>query len=164
MSLADKVQVMKDVAEAMHEAHKLGIVHRDLKPANIMVERSDDGRWFPVVMDFGLAHETDRDMGLTRSGALLGTPSYMPPEQARALGEDLGRYIEGEPILGERPSLVERMRRRARRHKALVTVSAASLALILVAGALGLRSWLEARRTERRAAERARLAERLGQD
>src|SRR4051812_21251077 len=44
MTLEEKVAVMRDVAVAIHEAHKLGIVHRDLKPANIMIERSDDGR------------------------------------------------------------------------------------------------------------------------
>jgi serine/threonine-protein kinase len=89
------------------------------------------------------------------------------PEQryasARALAEDLGRYIDGEPILGQRPSLVYRLRRRARKHRTLVAVSAVSLASILVLSAFGARSWLEARTTRQRSEERARLAGQLGQ-
>src|SRR6185369_12474586 len=83
MSLEAKVAVMRDVALAIQEAHRLGIVHRDLKPGNVMVERSDDGRWLPIVMDFGLAREATIEAGITESGALIGTPAYMSPEQAR---------------------------------------------------------------------------------
>ncbi|HEX7839798.1 MAG TPA: serine/threonine-protein kinase, partial [Kofleriaceae bacterium] len=83
MSLDDKVAVVRDVALAVHEAHQLGIVHRDLKPSNVLVERTGNGRWFPVVMDFGLARETTVEAGITESGIPLGTPAYMPPEQAR---------------------------------------------------------------------------------
>jgi len=83
MSLDDKVAVMRDAAVAIHEAHRLGVVHRDLKPANVMVMRSDDGQWFPVVMDFGLAREASVEIGLTASGAPIGTPAYMSPEQVR---------------------------------------------------------------------------------
>src|SRR5262245_8929602 len=50
MSLEQKVAVMRDVTVAIQEAHRLGIVHRDLKPANIAVDRTPDGRWFPIVM------------------------------------------------------------------------------------------------------------------
>ncbi|HEY0986150.1 MAG TPA: serine/threonine-protein kinase, partial [Kofleriaceae bacterium] len=82
MSLDEKVAVMRDVAVAIQEAHRLGIVHRDLKPGNILVEHHDDGRWVPIVMDFGLARETTLEGGITESGALLGTPAYMSPEQA----------------------------------------------------------------------------------
>ncbi|MEO7096965.1 MAG: serine/threonine-protein kinase, partial [Polyangiales bacterium] len=77
MSLDEKLAVVRDVALAVHEAHKLGIVHRDLKPSNVLVDRGDDGRPQPVVMDFGLARETTLEVGLTESGALLGTPAYM---------------------------------------------------------------------------------------
>jgi len=110
MSLDEKIAVMRDVAAAVHEAHRLGIVHRDLKPANVMVERTERGYWFPVVMDFGLAREATVDAGITESGTLLGTPAYMSPEQARgdvravdrrsdvySLGATLYELLTGRP-------------------------------------------------------------------
>jgi tRNA A-37 threonylcarbamoyl transferase component Bud32 len=78
LGLEDSVAVLEQVAAALDHAHGQGIVHRDVKPANVMIEPSGRVR----VMDFGIAKlETGAD--LTSAGLILGTPNYMPPEQAR---------------------------------------------------------------------------------
>ncbi|NNB84030.1 serine/threonine-protein kinase [Corallococcus exiguus] len=82
---------------------------------------------------------------------------------ARALAEDLGRYLDGEPILGRRPGPGHRLRRLARRHRALVAVSGVSLAGMLLLGGLAVRSWLSERELQVESAARVRLAEHLGQ-
>jgi predicted Ser/Thr protein kinase len=72
------LEIAEQTAEALHYAHQQGVIHRDLKPANIIIDRF--GR--PQVMDFGLAKQIDDDVGLTKAGTTMGTPAYMPPEQA----------------------------------------------------------------------------------
>jgi hypothetical protein len=73
------VGLLAQVARAVHFAHERGVLHRDLKPGNILLDAVQ-----PYVADFGLAKRVDADTGMTASGAIVGTPSYMPPEQARA--------------------------------------------------------------------------------
>ena len=86
--IPDALALVRAVAWAMAEAHDWGIVHRDLKPANLMIDR----RGQPVVMDFGLAlrSATTDDLRLTLSGVAMGTPAYMPPEQAGGDQEAIG--------------------------------------------------------------------------
>jgi serine/threonine protein kinase len=117
---AKVIGLVRRVARAMHEAHAHGTIHRDLKPANILIDQGGE----PVVMDFGLARratwgddsKTDGpakpvDAGLTQFGSVLGTPAYMPPEQARgdvsAIGPRSDVYALGvilyEMLTGRRP-------------------------------------------------------------
>jgi WD40 repeat protein/tRNA A-37 threonylcarbamoyl transferase component Bud32 len=131
--LRELVDVLAKVCRAVHFAHQRGILHRDLKPGNILLQTgnsesgshkegetpsSSSGRGSPspFVTDFGLAKRVEGDSRLTQSGAVVGTPSYMPPEQAKglkklttavdvyALGAILYEILTGQPpFRGESP-------------------------------------------------------------
>ncbi|MDA8745099.1 protein kinase [Rubripirellula amarantea] len=72
------IDIVAKTALAVHHAHQRGILHRDLKPANVLIDSDGD----PVVTDFGLARSTEHDHGITQTGAVMGTPGFMSPEQA----------------------------------------------------------------------------------
>ena len=235
LTLEQKLKLIKEVAEGVHAAHRVGLVHRDLKPSNVMVERSAEGAWRPFVMDFGLAREVDAP-GLTQTGVVMGTPWYMAPEQvradsrsldrrtdvyglgatlyelicgsppfqadsgigvlvkvvqeepvplgmrnptvpmdvgsivmkclekeparrydsARALAEDIGRYLDGEPTLARPSGVFTRIVKRARKHRAAVATAGLALLLAGASAAYALRARAQARAEARIGAEFAR--------
>lgn len=235
MSLEQKVKVIREVAAALHEAHRLGLIHRDIKPGNIIVATTRDGALKPYVVDFGLARDLALEGQLENQGAIDGTPAYMSPEQAlgtpldrrsdvyalgstlfdliagrtpfvgvsipdllsqvvrssppalskirpgvpkdletivmaclqkdpsqrydsaRALGEDLQRFLDGEPIQSRRTSIRYVLWAKAKKNKALVSVAGTGLLLALVLGGM----WVKA---ARQASEQARLGRELGED
>ncbi len=108
LTLTQSLEVAASVADALHAAHAAGIVHRDVKPSNVFLIRADDaGVPQTRLVDFGVA--SAEDAKLTRTGAIIGTPAYMAPEQARGdtevdaradlygLGATLFEMIAGRP-------------------------------------------------------------------
>jgi serine/threonine protein kinase len=103
---SEAARLVEALARAIHAAHQRGIVHRDLKPANVLL--AEDGT--PRIADFGLAKRLEGGAGQTAGRAVLGTPSYMAPEQAggksrsvgpgsdvHALGAVLSELLTGRP-------------------------------------------------------------------
>jgi eukaryotic-like serine/threonine-protein kinase len=83
-------QLVETLARAIHAAHQAGIIHRDLKPANVLL--TVDGT--PKITDFGLAKQLHEEAWKTRSGVIVGTPSYMAPEQASGRRDDIGPHTD----------------------------------------------------------------------
>jgi len=85
--VAQAVPILQGILAGLAAAHAVGVVHRDLKPDNVMLSRDGNGAFTVKVLDFGIAKVIDVAGGVgfrTRTGALLGTPAYMSPEQARS--------------------------------------------------------------------------------
>ncbi len=82
---------LKQIAEAIHYAHQQGILHRDLKPSNVLIDAATDQ---PRVTDFGLAKRMDGESSLTVTGQVLGSPNFMPPEQASGARGTVGRHSD----------------------------------------------------------------------
>ncbi len=82
--LEETVRLCTQVADALQYAHESGVVHRDLKPSNVMIDRFGE----PHIMDFGLAKRDAGEVTMTLEGKVLGTPAYMPPEQASGAGHN----------------------------------------------------------------------------
>jgi urea transport system substrate-binding protein len=115
LPIDEALGLLKQAAMGLATAHKAGLVHRDIKPANLWLERDKESGQFKrvKVLDFGLAKEVAKDSSLTAAGMVVGTPSYMAPEQVYglpcdqrtdlfALGCVLYRMISGKlPFAGE---------------------------------------------------------------
>ncbi len=86
----EAARIAEELARAIQYCHQHGILHRDLKPSNILL--SADG--VPKIGDFGLAKQLDSDPGLTKSGMVMGTPSYMAPEQTQGRSRDVGPHTD----------------------------------------------------------------------
>ena len=82
----ESATLLRIISDAIHFAHERGVIHRDLKPQNILIDTNGQ----PRVTDFGLAKRVENDSELTTTGAILGTPSYMSPEQADAQHAEVG--------------------------------------------------------------------------
>ena len=90
MAARRAAQLLSEVSQAIDYAHNQGVLHRDLKPSNILLD--DEG--VPYVADFGLAKQDRNPRSLTKSGSVLGTPSYMAPEQAAGARGEVGKVSD----------------------------------------------------------------------
>ena len=91
LSVRARLDLFVAVCQAVQHAHQKGIIHRDLKPSNVMVTEVD-GRPTPKVIDFGVAKATEQrltELSLADTGAIVGTPTYMSPEQADPSSMDI---------------------------------------------------------------------------
>ena len=114
LPVAFAVHIIRQALVALEAAHRAGIIHRDLKPENLFLHQTGAAPMVVKLMDFGISKFTDRASGLTASGAIMGTPEYMAPEQIHgaanadartdiwAIGAVLYRALTGEqPFSGQ---------------------------------------------------------------
>lgn len=90
LSMQRAARYVQIIAEAIHFAHQRGTLHRDLKPQNVLIDVDDQ----PRITDFGLAKFTDDESSLTQTGIVMGSPSYMPPEQASGDRGEIGPHSD----------------------------------------------------------------------
>jgi tRNA A-37 threonylcarbamoyl transferase component Bud32 len=90
LSAGRAASYVKTIAEAVHFAHQRGTLHRDLKPQNVLIDADDR----PRITDFGLAKRVETDSDVTRTGDVIGSPSYMPPEQASSRPDEVGPHSD----------------------------------------------------------------------
>jgi len=83
LQVSEIIAIARQTAEGLAVAHEQGLIHRDIKPANIWLEESKSAALRVKILDFGLARVSGEERHLTQSGAIMGTPAYMAPEQAR---------------------------------------------------------------------------------
>ena len=86
LSAHEAAEITLKISRAVAHAHEHGVIHRDLKPANILLDAAGE----PKVTDFGLARNIEDDSGMTQTGSIIGTPSYMSPEQAAGRSHEVG--------------------------------------------------------------------------
>lgn len=82
INIKQRLKLFLQICDALAYSHRSGIIHRDIKPANIFVDHNDQIKLF----DFGIAHHMEKDLSLTKTGSILGTPGYMSPEQITGQG------------------------------------------------------------------------------
>ncbi|MCK6682169.1 MAG: protein kinase [Thermoanaerobaculia bacterium] len=233
------VRLFRQVAEALHAAHREGLIHRDVKPGNVIVEAGEDGAVRASVVDFGLAMELDQEQSLHEGAA--GTPAYMAPEQAlgeikkidrrtdvyglgvtmwealagrpmiggssvyeillkvidkvpvsiekarpgipkdlativmksvekaperrydsaRALADDLGRFLDGDPIAARPVGVLEALARRARKHRTITAAVAVATLAVLGFGGAAVVTSVESVRRQAAAQEFGQAVERM---